>query len=284
MAFGGKVAVYFAPGNARSKLVGEAMARGMQAIGQPYELRSSRLYNGRPDCDVILFYGLSDGLRRIFDDYRGAGRKALYVDLGYWGRRKRTRWDGYHKIALNDRHPTRYFQDKRHDAARFNDLGITIQPWRPEGRHIIVAGMSAKAAAAEGLQAETWEKAAIAKLRSLTRRPIIYRPKPNWPGARRISGASMDCETPLEIALRDCHAVVARHSNVAVDALVAGVPVFCDAGVASVLGSGRLANIETPLMPKGRAQWAYDLAHVQYTMDEMANGVMWRYLESDGLL
>lgn len=273
-----KVAVYFAPGNARSKLVSQAIARGLHAVGHPFEMRNSRQYNGRPDCDVVLFYGLAEGLRRIFDDYRASRRKALYVDLGYWGRRKRTRWDGYHKVVLNDRHPTRYFHEARHDASRFNTLGIQIAPWQMDGRHIIVAGMSAKAAAAEGLQAEAWERAAIGRLRKLTRRPIIYRPKPNWPGARPIDGSTMDCETPLEIALRNCHAVVARHSNVTVDALMAGVPVFCEHGVASIFSSGKLDNIETPKRAKGREQWAWNLAWTQWTMDEMSDGSMWRYL------
>ena len=45
----------------------------------------------------------------------------------------------------------------------------------------------------------------------------------------------MDGVSDLAVALRNCHAVCTHHSNVAVDALMAGIPVYSPYGVASVL-------------------------------------------------
>lgn len=242
------------------------------------------MYRGRPEHDVAIFYGLAAGLDRILRDYQASRRKAVYIDLGYWNRRKRTRWDGFHKMAVNSRHPTDYLMNRPHNAHRFERHGVQIRPWRENGTHILVAGMSAKAAAAEGLQAHQWERATINRLRELTDRPIVYRPKPSWAEAKPLEGSIFDSTTPLDEALLNCHAVVTHHSNVAVDALLAGVPCICPGGAASLLSAHALEDIENPPMPDGREQWAFNLAWTQWSVDEMAAGLAFRYLVDEELV
>lgn len=262
------------------------MAEGIRRSGDEPIVKTSTSYKGLPSTRIAIFYGLALGLSRVLTDYRQAGRTAVYCDLGYWDRRLKSRHDGYHKVAVNDRHPTEYLMDIDHGPDRFLRHGLTIEPWREEGRHILVAGMSGKAAIAERLRPNVWEEQTIRRLRQLTRRPIIYRPKPNWHGAKRITGqgVTFDRDMPLAEALRNCHAVVTHHSNVAVDALLAGVPVFCEKGVAKILGSSGLASIEQPLMPPGRKQWAYNLAYCQWSVEEMRQGLAYRHLINDGLI
>lgn len=277
-----KIVVYFAQGVHRSELVAKAMVNGIMRCGAKADLRASHTYR-RVEHDVAIFYGWANGLRKVFDDYRRDG-KAIYVDLGYWGRRKRTRYDGYHKLVLNSRHPTDYFQRTAHPGDRFAMFGIPIKPWRETGRHVLVAGMSGKAAAAEGWAPHEWERRTITELRKHTDRPIIYRAKPNWNEARPISGSTFDNTTPLEEALRGCHAVVCHHSNVGIEALLAGVPCISPGGVASLLSSRHISDIENPPMLDGREQWAADLAYTQYSLAEMQTGVAYRYLLREGLI
>ena len=252
-------------------------------MGGHVSLKVASSHHGRCEFDAAIFYGLAGGLTRLFSDYRRS-RRAIYIDLGYWGRRKLSRWDGYHKLALNSRHPTAYFQDRPHSPDRFNQFRIPIQPWRKAGRHVLVVGMSAKAAGAEGLSPESWERSTIAKLKRLTDRPIVYRPKPNWAEAKPIAGAVFGRGPTLAEALVDCHAVVAHHSNAAVDALLAGVPCICPEGVAAPLSARRLEDIENLPMPDGREQWAADIAWTQWSIDEMQSGAAYRYLLDEGLL
>lgn len=279
-----KIGVFFAPGNHRSQLIARAMAHGVaRASGQVF-LKSTVTH--RDDCqyDVAIFYGLAGGGQRILEDYRSRGRRAIYIDLGYWGRRIASRWDGYHKLALNSRHPTAYFQRRPKSAERFQHFRMPICPWRKSGRHILLIGMSAKAAGAEGFVAEQWERETVKRLREITDRPIIYRPKPNWTEARPIEGTIFGAGPSLRQALQGCHAVVAHHSNAAVDALLAGVPCVCPDGAASLLSAHDLAEIESPPTPDGREQWAYDLAWTQWSVAEMESGAAYRYLDEEGLL
>ena len=279
----GTTAIYYAPTNRRSRLISEVMAQSAGRMGVKADVIPSIRYSGKITHDNAIFYGLSEGLRRVFDDYRKEAR-AVYVDLGYWGRRKMSRYDGYHKLAVNSRHATAYFQNKRHDEHRFKRFGIGVLPWRKGGRHILVAGMSAKAAYAEGLKPEQWERDTIFRLRKLTDRPIIYRPKPNWMAASLIAGSAMQRDVPLPVALKNCHAVVTHHSNVAIDAILAGVPAISEGGLASIMGSTSIEEIENPLMPNGRAQWAADIAWTQWSVEEMRAGRAWRYLLEEGLI
>lgn len=276
--------VFVAPGNVRSGIIGRAMFEGLRRTGHSVEMRLSSNYRGSPMSENAVFYGLAGGLRRIMDDYRKRGKRAFYIDLGYWGRRKKSRWDGYHKIVLNDRHPTGYFQSKVHPSDRFDHLQVQIKPWRETGDAIMVVGMSGKAAGHLGLGPEHWERQTIARLRQITKRPIIYRPKPNWPDARPIPGSHFQQGVDVAESFAGLHCVVAHHSNVAVDALINGIPCICPEGAASVLSDHDIADVETPCMPDGREQWAADLSYCQFSVEEMQTGRAWELIKAEGLL
>lgn len=278
-----RIVIYFATQNERSKICAEAMRKGIERFEASVEFKHASTYRW-PEHDVAVFYGLAGGLRQVFDDYRTRRRKAVYIDLGYWNRRKRTRFDGFHKITVNDRHPTEYFQKFKHPSDRFDAQGVRILPWRAGGDRIIVAGMSAKAALASGFMPHEWERATIAKLRTLTKRPIVYRPKPNWLGAQPIEGSIFMKEEPIEDVFRNAHCVVAHHSNVAVDAILAGIPAICTQGVASAFAAATLADLEALVLPDNRIQWAADIAYCQWSIEEMQKGVPWSHLTREGLI
>ena len=275
-----EVAIYLIPGHKRSALCCHAMYQGLRAMGQGARLLPETDYHG-PDYQVAVFYGYTATLRRVMADFRGSGRTAVYIDLGYWGREGLR---GHHKVAVNARHPTDYFQARTHDPKRIAKFGINPKPWR-KGRNILLAGMGEKAAEAEGFKVEVFEREAIAALRKVTDRPIVYRPKPSWLQARPIPGTLYSPKAhDVAVTLADCHAVVTHHSNVAVEGLCAGVPSFCWKGVAAPLSLQDLARIEEPYYPEARDQWAADIAWTQWSVDEMERGLAWRYLKDEGLV
>jgi hypothetical protein len=146
--------------------------------------------------------------------------------------------------------------------------------------------MGPKGAAAEGFGAGEWELRAVQQIRKFTKRPIIYRPKPNWAEARPIPGThfTRPDSVKLDDQLRHAHAVVSHHSNTNVEAMTLGIPSFTVEGVATVMGCADLSQIEAPLMPEGRGQWLADIAHTQWSVQEMADGAAWKYLRDEGLV
>lgn len=260
------------------------MLEGVRRVGDTAKIISTSYYY-QPEAEVAVFYGFDAMLRRIFRDYRARGKPVVLVDLGYWGRRDGGRLSGYHKVSVNDRHPTEYFQRVQHDSSRVDALGLTIAPWRTPGSAVIVAGMSAKAALVEGFRPSEWEQKTISLLQQITDRKLIYRPKPSWGEAKPIAGAQY-APGDIDIAqlLSDCHAVVTHHSNVAIDGLILGVPAFCTAGAASPLACSDFTKIDEPIYPEGRHQLVNDLAFCQWTVAEIRLGLPWRHLKNEGLV
>lgn len=276
-----KVICYQFPESRRSVLCAQAMCEGIGRLGDQVSVRNSRDYV-KPEADIAVFYGLSQA---ILHDYSKPGHKAVFLDLGYWAREGQ---EGSHKIVVNSRHPTRYFQTRRHQNDRFSALGIKIRPWRMNGSSIMVIGMSGKAAAAQGFRPEQWERETIAALKKITNRPIIYRPKPNWNGSTQIEGSEFQKGHPqgndVPEKLRETWCVVTHHSNVGVDALLTGVPVYSVEGAASVLSTKALHDVDNPIRPEGREQFAADLAYTQWTVSEMRRGAPWKHLKEEGLI
>jgi len=79
--------------------------------------------------------------------------------------------------------------------------------------------------------------------------------------------------------MRDCWALVTHSSNVAVDAVIAGVPVFVEpTSPAAPVGNLDLAKMENPNMPE-RGPWFDSLMAQQFTVDEMRSGLAREYMQ-----
>lgn len=276
------VAIYKLKGNGGSAVVCPAMHAGALKVGHRVTVFDDTQYVGAHafEYDVAVFWGYVATLQAVMNDFKAAGKQAIYIDAGYWQRQH------YHKVAVNSRHPTEYFQNKKHGPERRNVFGLTLQPWSEQGRHILLAGMGAKAAWAEKLEpVESFEKGTIATLRQYTDLPIIYRPKPSWTDAKPIESTIFSPPSePLDRVLLHCHAVVTHHSNVAVDGLIAGIPAFVLHGVAKPMGLQDLSQIEYPRRQGDREQWLNDVAYCQWSTQEMRDGTVWRYLKDEGLI
>ncbi len=266
------------------------MAEGIARCGDRVVVIPEDRWQGGIDADVACFYGLEGNTPEIFRLYSSAAlpeHRAVFLDLGYWGRREGGRWAGYHKVVVNDRHPNRYLLRYPMPGDRLAMFHVEPKPLREPGHHILLCGMSDKAARAVGLEPEEWELGTIAELRRLTTRPIVYRPKPSWKGARPLPGTRFsEPGRTLEEDLLGCHALVTRHSNCALEALLAGVPAHAEDGVAALLNCWTLGDVNAPTLPSAaaRLELARNLAYAQWSIAEMREGLPWRHLRTKGLL
>jgi len=283
--------VFYLNHNGRAKVIHDAVLQGLARHGRqvttrhPADFRKSGV-----EADIAIFYGLWDELREIQRAYPKAGRTSILIDLGYWGRIEGGKLAGYHRVSVNALHATGYFQRVKHPPDRFLRFGLEPRAFRRGGAHVLLCGMSGKAAWVYGLRPEQWERDAVEKLRFHSRVPreIRYRPKQSWKEASPIAGAVFAPDKQLlgMDQLNDCWALVTHHGNAALDALLAGVPVFCEEGLASVLAERDLARINTPRYPSEaeRDQLLFDAAWTQWKVSEIAAGEMWNYLAAESLI
>lgn len=157
------------------------------------------------------------------------------------------------------------------DHARWRQHGLTFAPWRRTGRHVVVCPQSPNYHKhLLGLERDPWIRQTTALLRRHTDRRIVVREKP-----QRLEAQ----ERPIELELRGAWALVTPASGAAVDALLAGVPIFCnDSAATAPMGLSDLTRIEAPAYPDGREDWAAVLAGQQWTEAEIRRGEQWEVL------
>jgi hypothetical protein len=142
-----------------------------------------------------------------------------------------------------------------------------IQPWRHSGSHVLVCPQSEVYFSLHGINRNEWLWGVTRTIRQHTDREIKVRYKAS--------------RTPITPDLEDAWAVVVFSSAAALDALIAGVPVFTLAPFAASVSMGLtdLAQIESPIYPDGRDRFLSVLADNQWTLPEIMRGSAWRQLQ-----
>ena len=163
----------------------------------------------------------------------------------------------YYRLTANGLAPD-LSQDRTMDRAW--QLGVRLKPWRQTGKHVVLLAQGPSFGKPWGLDARGWLTKVRHILKRVTDRPVRIREK--------IARESK----PLSEDLRDAWAVVTHSSTAAVEAAIAGIPVFCAPTCpAAVVGSLDVWQIEDPPMPD-REPWIAGLAWCQWTLDEYRRG------------
>lgn len=224
----------------------------------------------------VFMYGSLRGLLPTLMQARREKRTVLYADNGYFLPGKSQ--ESYFRItrnALQHNGEGELPFPKWLARERWQRLNLAIQPWRKNGRHVIVCPPARLFGAQFGFSADEWLESTVATLKKHTDRPIKVRAKMSWNDVKR----AYRNPTPLSEDLNGAWALVTHCSNAAVESLLAGVPVFCtDRCGASAMALSDLSLIETPRMDEGRTRWATILANNQWTLPEMKSGLAWKML------
>jgi hypothetical protein len=262
----------------------DAFVAGLRAVGYDVELGYSA-WPIKPG-DVLLIWNRYDATERIADKFEAAGGTVLVAENGYLGP------GGVSPHAMQ---PRSIYAIARHahngrgqwhvgGPERWEALGVELKPWRTNGEHILICanrsfGMSG------GVMPHDWAVNVAGRLKQITRRPIRIR---NHPG-------NYASKVPLAQDLENAHACVIWSSSCGVHALVAGVPVICEAPwwicktgawVESVIGDASQhayspASSYAYHASKLRLATLHRLAWAQWTVEEIASGEPFRYLLSD---
>lgn len=269
----------------RERILADAFMAGVKAHGDEIELRPLQPEVEVAQCDIAVMVGVKS--RELFRAHWQAGVHTLMIDKGYVrsalaGPVKQ--WE-YWRCAVDAHHPTAKLMDVKRPFDRVEQLHFPIQPWRKAGRHIVLAGSSAKYHEFYGLKEPTaYAGKVVRTIREYSQRQIIYRPKPSWHDAVPIDGTIYSTgDQTIDQVLKDAWVLVTHGSNACFEAISRGIPcIILGDGVARPISSTELKFVETPLLvkPSERMQWLANLAYCQWTQKEFASGEAWQTLRT----
>lgn len=183
----------------------------------------------RRRAPVLMVYGPGHPVRRpwLLEHLKRGGRVVAW-DLGYWMRDTPGAFNM--RLTIDADHP--HDQIIPEPPERFDAAGIALREDFEPGGPIILCGMGIKQRRMRGNDSRQWEVAALERIRrQYPKRQVLYHPKRPESGLHRTQAAM----GRIEDVLKSASLVVCCHSNVAVDACIAGVPVDCEDGAALAL-------------------------------------------------
>lgn len=222
-----------------------AVASAVRAAGDT--LVETCGYEGRSDWLILqgVGYPTHHAARRA--QLRRGGRVLMW-DFGYWDREKEI---GHMRMSIDDDHPQNWLDRTPPDASR--PVPQLREDGDPDG-HILLVGLGRKSR--KYLGAADWERHAYARLtRQYPGRRIVFKPKPG--DAMRLPCETAHPDTPIEDLLRGASLVVCRHSNVAVDATIAGVPSQAEDGAAVWIQRRAFTPVNRLDFLQRLARWQY---------------------------
>jgi hypothetical protein len=215
---------------------------------------------------VSAFWGVSDDTRGTFLEARAGARPWVYLDHAYMGRGR------FYRVTMNATQIGTEVAGVPGCPARLAASGAKVRDWRKPGDYVLITppGDRWLHLLDEGFTQREWVRRTEAAVRAATDRPVRIRFKPS----SRVRVVPF-----LDEAVR-AWCVVTHQSVTAVEALLAGVPVFVTTPhtAAAPMASLDLSQIETPRRDGDRQAWAAWLAANQWSLDELRSGEAWRAL------
>lgn len=182
------------------------------------------------------------------------GRPFWHIDNGFWNPARGTN-RGYYRMTYRSMTPV--FLPKE---MKLRIPTARMEPWRKNGSHVLLAMPGVHFGMALGIDVAGWCEKIVSEVKSICKsidRPFRLRER--------------DCRRPLADDLFGAWAVVTHSSNVAVDAVISGIPVFVQpTSPAAPIGKLDL-DLNNPITP-GRNRWIRSLASQHFTINEMKDG------------
>lgn len=214
----------------------------------------------------LMTYGLGHTERRKWvDAHLQNGGRLIGWDLGYWDRSQSMR------LTIDADHPQRLLHD--FGKERFERSALQLRNDYDAFGPIVLVGLGRKQRAALHDSTMRWESNKLKQIRAAyPDKQILYRPKrtENLRGVKSVSGS-------IEQVLKGASLIVCRHSNVAVDACFAGIPVVCEDGIAAALYENDLLHPVNPDI-RARLQFLQNVAWWQWKPSEAVEA--WNFIIS----
>lgn len=266
--------LYHEHGALNSKPVFDAFERGLQSLGH-------EIVTSGEDVVVIwsvLWHGRMSANQKIYH----SGKPVIIIEVGNLIRG--TTW----RISLdNINRLGKFANDFDLDPTRPEKLGVFLKnPQLARSPDILIATQHQHSQQWAGMpNMSQWVEIAVDSIRKYTDRKIVVRPHPRSPILVKIPGVTIEQPKKVLGSYDDFdinynyHCVINHNSGPAVQAAINGVPVICDTSSLASEISGKIEEIEKITLPP-RDDWFLKLCHTEWTVEEIAQGIPLRRLES----
>ena len=225
-------------------------------------------YHG--EVELLTLWGIGkDSNIQARKQHLAKGGHVINWDMGYLGR------PHYARVSIDVDHPSHALMENTEpDPSRWEHFGLKLYNVANPKGHVVVVGLGAKSRV-QFKNGDTWEQKALleAKARFPDRR-IVYRPKPSKYEDKVQWEHRSEVESIYRL-LQGASLVICKHSNVAVDACISGVPVECDGGAALWLYN----RCTTPTVAQ-RLDFLYRVCWWQWKLDDHDMEVGWKFLRT----
>jgi len=215
-----------------------------------------------------VFWGQIYASQRLMRECIEKGIDFYQIDNGYFHAARGTSI-GYFRVTKNAL--AKNWVDVCPDD-RWKALNIPLMPWRQYTNTgiVVLCVPGRNFGAYMGMDMDKWAAITQKKLSTITYRKVYIRPKLKEPSLLDVLYSTQS------------HCVVTHSSNAAVEAVIAGFPVFCHDLCAAhpVANSLEFDRLEDPLLPDRQA-WVNSLAYGQFTLEEFSNGTAWSILRGN---
>ena len=257
-------------GALNSKPVFEAFEKGIKRLGYKTDK------NGIDVIWSVLWNGRMAANKAIWERATRERRPVIVLEVG--ALQRNTLW----KMGVGGVNNDAYFGPRANDRQRADKLGLTLAPWRTNDGPILFACQHNNSAQWNSpASQERWTTETIETIRKHTDRQIILRQHPRCPIRFKNLPANTILQLPKKIPntyddydfdVSRAYAVINWSSNPGIIAAMRGVPVFTSfsslAWSVANLDVNKINNPDTP----DRRQWLNDLAHTEWTTEEIATG------------
>jgi hypothetical protein len=261
------VICYADPNKPRTGFILQQFARGA---------RGAVVFDGkyRPGAPAA-FFGVQPHTRPAFLSAMNAEEDYYYIDNGYFS--GLFKGAEYYRVTQNH---LQYHKKIEPDYNRLKRQRVNVLEWQEPGSFILFCPPGQFwFEQVLGADASAWRKKMLTKLHNATDMMVVERLKPKNIHEYRAS--------PAENALRGCYAVVTFSSNIALQAVLRGIPAYCN----QLSAASHICNtiddttdlktvLENPVKKtvSERADWAATLAANQWTLSEISEGKAWKKL------
>lgn len=208
----------------------------------------------------------------------------LYRDPGNSRRYLRYSFDGVFPT-------TGFYFDTIVDPVRWKkistNLQINLKPWRTNGNHILICLQRNGGWSMGGLSVIDWLNQTIAKIQSVSNRPIVVR---THPGDKKINSLLKITQKNVILSknesllddFKNCWCTITYNSSPGVASAIEGIPTFVSDPNPKTSQAYEVANIdlnliESPVMPERRS-WIEKISMSHWNFEELRSGEAWQHI------